>query len=1104
MNKIHIFVLALLFTFLSPLFANAQVMVKGIVTDESGEPLVGVSVRYKEVPQVGVTTDMDGKFSIKEIDEGKTLVFSYVGMKNIEHLIKGGTNFIKIIMVPEASELDQVVITGYTQTTFKKMTGSVGVITADQLKDQPQPTIDALMQGKIAGVAVSAISGQPGSTQKIRIRGTNTLTGDGEPLWVIDGVPMQANTSDMPSSSEIKSGQFDDLFMNGVAGINPSDIESITILKDASAAAIYGSRAAGGVIVVTTKKGKAGKAKINYSGNVSVTMAPQRSYSLMNAREKLAYEQGLWDEFAAPGFEAGKTDYPVVGLIGIIRSGKGRFNGWTKDQQDAYIDELGNTNTDWYNELFRNSVSTTHNLSINGGGDKYTYYTSLSYTRNGGLLKNNDYDRYNLTTNLSMNPNEKVKIDLGVNMSYQYSKSPALNSLDPFKYAYFANPYESPYNEDGSYRADETYYAIGEYNNNIIRNSVIPACGFNVLREMNETSSRNKNVQTMVRGGIDYTIIHGLRFVGLASYTYSTNRVKEIYGKNTKAAFDNRLTVDRNTKKEYASILQRNTDNDSYMVRGHFAYDESFGDHSVSLIAGAELRGSNSNGLYSKRYGYDEITGNTITPIPDDPTGVGYEKLKAYLAAIDASNGETWSEQRFASFYASADYYYKTKYVVNASFRTDGSSNFGSDKQFNPNWAAGVAWNVSEENFMSSLKPVLNRLTLRAATGFTGNINRTVSPQMVISYYDNYRNVSNNVYHIGKVVSPPNPNLRWEKTQDIKVALDFGILDERLTGIIEGYYRKSKDIVTDVQVLSTTGFTRQKYNTADIANKGIEATLNGIPVKTKDFSLSLSANLAYNQNKVVKYKPVYKTMGNENLWEGYPINAIYCGKYTGIDPETGLYTYQLRPDAEIHTATDLNKPDNYRYYLGTNEAPITGGFNATAVYKGIRLSINGTFAIGAKAFEHIPSPTSFSNVYNSDLTYNESPQVFQNDLFAQHLNVPKAAADRWTEANTNGSYPRVWNPYGKSYGFNYYNPMTKEITWGAYLVNLSYVRIRNIILGYTLPNKLINKSALSNVDLSLSLNNFFTFTNYSGMDPETPGATYPISRSVMFSVNVGF
>ena len=202
MNKIPIFSLTLLFALILPLFANAQVTVKGIVTDESGVPLVGVSVRYKEVPQVGVTTDIDGKFSIKEVNEGKTLVFSYIGMKNAERLLKGTTSFIKIQMEAETSELDQVVITGYTQTTFKKMTGSVGIITADQLKDQAQPTVDALMQGKIAGVAVSAVTGQPGSTQKIRIRGTNTITGDGQPLWVIDGVPVQESIADMPSSQD--------------------------------------------------------------------------------------------------------------------------------------------------------------------------------------------------------------------------------------------------------------------------------------------------------------------------------------------------------------------------------------------------------------------------------------------------------------------------------------------------------------------------------------------------------------------------------------------------------------------------------------------------------------------------------------------------------------------------------------------------------------------------------------------------------------------------------------------------------------------------------------------------------------------------------------
>lgn len=1103
MNKIPIFSLALLLSFILPLFANAQVTVKGIVTDESGEPLVGVSVRYKEIPQVGVTTDFDGKFSIREVEKGNTLVFSYIGMKNVERPVKGTTSFIKVQMEPEASELDQVVINGYSQTTFKKMTGSVGIITADQLKDQAQPTVDALMQGKIAGVAVTAVTGQPGSTQKIRIRGTNTITGNGQPLWVIDGIPMQDNVADMPSSSEIKSGQFDDLFMNGVAGINPSDIESITILKDASATAIYGSRAAGGVIVVTTKRGKQGKTRINYSGNVAVTYKPQGDYSLMNSQEKLAHEQSLWDEFSAPGFAAGKKDYPVVGIVGIVRSGKGRFADWTKEQQDTYIDQQGQNNTNWYDELFHNGVSTVHNLSISGGGEKYTYYTSLAYTRNAGLLKNNDYDRYNITANLSMNPTQKVKIDFGATMSYQYSKSPALSNIDPFTYAYFANPYESPYNTDGSYRADDTYYSLGEYNNKTTNRKEIPDGGFNIMREMNETSSRTKNVNTTVRAGIDYNIINRLRFVGLASYTYSTNRLKEIYNKGTKAALDNRLSVDYLNNGEYASLLQRNIDNDSYMARGHFAYDDQFGtDHSISLIVGAELRGSNSNGLFSKRYGYDSITGNTITPLPPTADGIGYDKLKEYLAALDASNGETWNEQRYASFYASADYYYKNRYVVNASFRTDGSSNFGSDEQFNPNWAAGAAWNISEESFMHSIKPILNRLTLRLATGFTGNINRSVSPQLMINYSDEYRNVANNVFHIGSVNSPPNPNLRWEKTQDMKVALDFGLLNDRLSGIIEGYYRKSTDIVTNVQVLSTTGYLKQRYNTADLENKGIEATLNGTPVKTRDFTLSLSANFAYNMNEVTKFKASYRTMSYGEMWQGYPVGAIYSGKFTGIDPETGLYAFQLRPDAEIHTATDLNKSDNYRYYLGTNEAPITGGFNATAEYKGIRLSVNGTFATGAKSFERIVSPASYQKTGGG--TQLESTQVFENDLFAHHLNVPKVAANRWTTNNPGGTYPRVWNVFSDSYNFGYYNPMDREIAQGAYLVDLSYVRIKSIILGYALPKKLLSQTALSNVDFSMAFNNFITFTNYKGMDPETPGATYPVSRSVMFSINVGF
>ena len=1043
--------------------------ITGMVTDKDGEPIPGANIVEKGSTTNGTITDMNGRYSLS-VPANSLLIVSYIGYNKEEIAIKNHS-VLDIILTEDTQSLEEVVVVGYGTQKKVNLTGSVSSVNYSK-SAASRPLVDATqaLGGVAPGLQVMQGSGNPyGESYSMNIRGVGTLN-DSNPLILVDGMEQS------------------------LSNVNPIDIESISVLKDAASCAIYGNRGANGVILITTKTaGKKDKVSIDVSSKLSLN-SPMRVPKLVN--NYADYMELINESYTNLGRSSAFTDE----TINLWREKAKDPNGIA---ESGYPNYVAYPNTDWYDELFRNSVSTTHNLSINGGGDKYTYYTSLAYTRNAGLLKNNDYDRYNLTANLSMHPSQKVKIDFGASMSYQYSKSPALNSLDPFQYAYFANPYESPYNEDGSYRADETYYALGEYNNKKTSSKIIPDCGFNVLREMDETSSRTKNIKTMVRAGIDYSIINHLRFVGLASYTYSTNRLKEIYGDGTKAALDNRMSVDYLSQKEYASVLQRNIDNDSYMIRGHFAYDDQFGsDHAISLIAGAELRGNKSNGLFSKRYGYASLTGNTITPLPSTPEGVNYDKLKEYLTALDASSGETWNEQKFASFYASADYYYKTKYILNASFRTDGSSNFGSDQQFNPNWAAGAAWNISEENFMQSIKPVLNRLTLRLATGFTGNISRAVSPQLIINLLDDYRNVANNVYHIGSISSPPNPNLRWEKTKDMKVALDFGLFNDRLTGIIEGYYRKTTDMVTSVRVLTTTGYSKQQYNTANVENKGIEATLNGTPVKTKDFTLSLSGNIAYNMNRITRYKDPLNKLSYAGYWEGYPMEAIYSGRLTGIDPDTGLYSFQLRPDAEINTATDLNKFDNYQFYLGTGEAPITGGFNITAEYKGVRLSVNGTYATGSKVLEYIKPPVSYQNTGYG--TQSESTQVFENDLFTKQLNVPKIAGDRWTPNNTDGTYPRVWNVFKDSYNFGYYNPMDPNITRGAYLTNLSYVRIKSIIVGYSLPKKLLNQTALSNVDFSMALNNFFTFTSYKGMDPETPGATYPVSRSVMFSVNVGF
>lgn len=362
--------------------SDSDVLVNITVTDISGEPLTGATVHVDGKP-IGVVADVDGKVSLW-VPRGNNITVKYLGFQprtvKVNKPLEG--NFV---LENDETTLDQVVVNGYQRSTKRRITGSVATITDKDLKNMPMANIDMLLQGKMAGVDVKALSGRPGETAKVRIRGTNTITGNAEPLWVIDGVPLQ---KDLPtiSSSQVRAGDFSDIFANGISGINPSDIESVTVLKDASAAAIYGSRAAGGVIVITTKRGKQGKMSINYSTNFSLTTAPPRDANLMNSRQKLAWEQELWDEFSKPGFEAGER-YPVVGVVGMIRSGYDKYAGLSKEEQDAEIERLGQHSTNWFDELFRNSVSQSHNLSLSGGSEKNTYYISLGYSKNNGLVK---------------------------------------------------------------------------------------------------------------------------------------------------------------------------------------------------------------------------------------------------------------------------------------------------------------------------------------------------------------------------------------------------------------------------------------------------------------------------------------------------------------------------------------------------------------------------------------------------------------------------------------------------------------------------------------------------------------------------------------------
>lgn len=1080
-----------------------SVTVTGKVTDKRKQSIPGVTVQVKGI-SLGTVTDVNGRYkltlpNLKEF----TLLFTFVGMKSQE-VKYVGKDTIDVVMEENFEELDEVVKVGYYSTTKRRASGSVAVLTQEDLQYRIPTSIDNLFQGMVAGVAVTIPTGRPGASAELRIRGTNSIDGDKEPLWVIDGVPLQDELPEI-STDQIKSENFNEIFVNGVAGINPNDIENVTFLKDAAASAIYGSRAAGGVVVITTKDGKPGKTRVNYSARLGIGLQPQRDAGLMNASEKLAWEQELWDEFSSEAFSSGASHYPVVGIVGMLRAGKLGKNGslWVDDdfepltqaEQDVYIQGLSSHTTDWFDEIFRNQFEMTHNLSLSGGGTSSTYYFSLGYTTQEGLLKEDSYERYTMNLRVTAKPSERIKATFGFRSSYLKSDGPAME-VDPFRYAYFANPYERPYNDDGTYCPDMTWFNIASINDGTATPEDEPVNGFNIMRELKETSSEGTKFSVSGQVGLDIQITRFLSFSGLASYSRTANREETILGKESYAAYSDRLAFDVNnrTDRTYGSITRSLSDGEQYSVRGQLSYSGTCLDsHYWNVLFGTEIRSSKNKRTAIKRYGYNEKTDIAIMPENDDPDNYDADW---YTDLIDALSSMNRSENTYASFYASGEYSYRERYILNASFRTDGSNNFGSGEQFNPTWSLGLAWNADNESFMQSLKPVLSRLTLRVSTGYTGNVVQGILKNLVITYNSKYWNEQ----LTGKVGTAPNPKLRWEKTRDIKLALDFGLFDDRISGLVEAYWRKSSDVISRVRVVSSTGYNAQSYNSTEIENKGVEGTLGIKIVNNRDFKWNLTANVAWNRNVLSRYSSPNGTI-SEGKYVGYPLESIFGGKQIGIDPYDGVYMYQLRPDAVINKASDLKTLVNYRYYLGTSIAPVTGGFTMRFSYRDLSLTVGGSYSLGAKIDNRIDSPVSYENV---SYWGEETPQTEYSDLYRNHLNVRKDAVDRWTTENTDAKYPRLVDAFGPKLNLDQYAPTSSSITLGSFLEDVSFLRIRDITLHYNLPSKLLVNTSISSLGISFMMSNFFTITNYSGIDPETPGATYPITRSLAFGINVGF
>ncbi len=1087
------FILAFFLAICIALPTNAQnITATGVVVDTQGTPLIGVILNGTKA---ATRTNVDGEYTLL-CTPGEQIKFTYLGFKPLK--IKASTKKMRVVMEEDVKQLSQVVVNGYTQTDIRKATGSIGVLTEKDLKDQPLANVDMLMQGKLTGVNVQAVSGRPGQSAKIRIRGTASITGNSEPLWVVDGVPL---TKEIPQggSTYVRSGDFTMLYADGIAGIPPQNIESITVLKDAAAAAIYGSQAAAGVIVVTTKRGKAGKMRLDYSGTVSMQTAPKRDHNLMSSAEKIAYEQGIWDEFSAKGYAEG-TYFPRIGIVGQVRGGYGRYAGWSTEQQDAYLAQLSQTNTDWFKELMRNTVSTGHNVSMSGGSNKLTYYVSGGMNTNKGVVKRTSSDGYNFTAKLTATPNKKVAVN--VSADYSYLKSMGSSSrFDIFRYAYFANPYEQLYNEDGSYAADNTYFSLPMANNGTTK--ILPPGGVNVMREINETTAIGIASTITLRGDVTWRITDQLRVYGLAGYTNSNDQSDSELGQDTYAAWEDRPFEGSSltSRRVYGSLTQNNALNRSWLARAQINYSNTFGgDHYVSALFGSEVRSSFAKSVYRKVYGYDPVTGNHSMPLLlTNSLTTTDMAIQQYQNIMNVLTGQLRTENAFASFYGALDYAYKGRYVFNLTARTDGSNNFGAKEQFNFTWSTGLGWNIDEELFMRNLKPVISRATLRLSTGLTGGVNKSVYPVLIMRYQTTYRNSDTEAYRTGSISTPPNPYLRWEHTQDWNASLDMGFMNNRLGLNVSLYRRRGYDLVTSSRVPSTTGFVVQSYNTSEQINQGVEVMLNATPIVKGDWRWSLMGNISYNSNKLTKYdSPTGSIYGD--FYVGYPQGKLFTGKPAGIDASTGLYTFQLRPDADID---DLYDGDNYLFYIGTTNYPWTGGMSTNVSWKNLSVSLSTSFSLGAWVSNKVNpnSNASYSSLSKSTVNYINNSNY---DVYASHLNVTRDHANRWTPDNpvTDG-YPRLIDAYGEDLSLNNKQVIFSDIQDAVFKEKVNYWKIGSISLTYSLPDKCLRRMAIANMGFSFTANNLWTISNYSGMNPETPGAVYPLSRSFSLGVNIG-
>lgn len=1044
-----------------------KVQISGSVVDTKGQPLPGVTILLKGTT-VGCVTDSEGNFRLElPMRENIVLSFSFVGMKTIE-VAYSGQKEMKVVLEEEITEMEQVnvISTGYYDIDKSKMTGAVEVVTAREIAGKGYTSIDEVLRGTLAGVSVMNVSGRPGAQAQIRIRGVNSLTGNMEPMWIVDGMPMQGN---LPTSVGVGATDLENTVLtSGIGNISPDDVESITILKDAAAAAIYGSRAANGVIVIKTKRGRVGKSYINVQSSFAISEAPKNRLEMMNSEEKIAFERSLYEDF---------PNATLRGRASLLYKG---IDEGTISRADAMaeLENMRQINTDWFDEIFRVALNHKHVVTLSGGSETTQFYSSINYSNEQGVIPNNDYKHFGATLKLTHDFNRNLRILFDVSSSLRTEKSSA-SAVNPLYYATFANPYERPYDENGNYAYDYSY----EPELSKVKDGYM--YDFNMLKDLRENTAKTKYGSNQVNLQLEWKLFEGFMYslAGTVSNTSSYTR-KEIapgsYTSKVKSWILDLYSENEIPDNLNLGALQENTSRSfGWTVRNQIKYARELKeDHFVNIVVGHEVSAVESNSFmqYSPQYDVDKGL-------------IGYPNLDGVNAGdldLDRLHETSKGQDRSVSVFATASYSYKDRYVVAGSSRWDGADIIGTDNRFSPLWNVSLKWNMHEENFMKSCRFV-NVLSLRGSYGFTGSIDRNAYPFTLMTYgslryYDGIQ--------LPIDVMPGNPSVKWRKKEDRSIGLDFSLFNYRINGTVNYYCNDVNNLLGDKKIPYSTGRGSVVANLSSLRNSGWEFSLNTVNIDHENFRWTTSFNIALNDNKITdafyeKISDLY-TIRRKYQIEGYPVNAWFGFKTAGINPQTGEYMiYTDAKDEDGHSkgypygngyiADGSTYSTENAYYLGEAEPPISGGFGTTLTYK--RLSLNAQFAFmtGHKI-------KSFKS-YNGSL------------MNASRLNQLKTEANRWRKPGDITNVPK--------YTTSTATLSLLEITDDK-LEDGSYLKCNLISLGYNLPSNLCQKLGLSQLRCTFNVHNLFTWTKYRGIDPETLGAFgYPSAKKYMFTLNLG-